>query len=344
MVLTAAVVGGVGAWGVVRAADTRAAEVERVDGLDSVLAPIPGIDDEGIDIDGDGQIDPGTHSAVNYLLVGSDSREGVSGGEEDFGLVGDESEVGGRRSDTIMVLRQERNGGLSLVSLPRDLWVPIAGTGHSQRINTAFNEGPETLMATVTESLGIPIHHYVEVDFQGFKDIIEELGGVELCVGNAARDAASGLHLDAGCQNLDGVMALAYARSRTYQEWDGSEWVTDPRADLGRIQRQQLFIRAAIDGTLNELQSSPFSSGDLVGAVADSVKIDSRLEPFEAAETLRKAAQSGVRTFRIPVNPIQIGDAAVLELDGGAQTVLDYFRGAGAAPEEYETTVDTAAS
>ena len=344
MLLTAAVVGGVGAWGVVRAADTRAAEVERVDGLDSVLAPIPGVDDEGIDIDGDGQIDPGTLPAVNYLLVGSDSREGANGGDEDFGLVGDESEVAGRRSDTIMVLRQERNGGLSLVSLPRDLWVPIAGTGRSQRINTAFNEGPETLMATVTESLGIPIHHYVEVDFQGFKDIIEELGGVELCVGNAARDTASGLHLDAGCQNLDGVMALAYARSRTYQEWDGSDWVTDPRADLGRIQRQQLFIRAAIDGTLNELQSSPFSSGDLVGAVADSVKIDSRLEPFEAAETLRQAAQSGVRTFRIPVNPITIGDAAVLELDSGAQSVLDYFRGAGAAPAEYETTVDTAAT
>jgi LCP family protein required for cell wall assembly len=344
MLLIAAVVAGVGAWGVVRAADSRAADVERVDGLDSVLAPIPGDDDEGVDIDGDGQIDPGTYPAINYLLVGSDSREGVSSDDEDFDIVGDSSVVGGNRSDTIMVLRQERNGGLSLLSLPRDLWVPISGTGRSQRINTAFNDGPETLMATVTESLGIPIHHYVEVDFRGFKDIIDKLGGVELCVGYAARDVKSGLRLDVGCQNLDGVMALAYARSRTYQEWDGSDWVTDPRADLGRIQRQQLFIRAAIDGTLRELQSSPFSSGNLVGAVADSVKIDDRLDPFEAAETLRAAAQEGVRTFRLPVTPTTIGGAAVLELESGAQSVLDYFRGAGPAPTEYETTVDTTAT
>ena len=173
----AAVVGSVGAFGVIRAADERTQDVERIFGLEGVLTAVPDDDDPSIE-----------YPAENYLLVGSDSREGVDPNSEDFGVIGDSGIVGGRRSDTIMVLRQERNGGAALMSLPRDLWVEIAGTGRSQRINTAYNEGPELLAATVTQSLGIPIHHYVEVDFVGFKDIIDRLGGVEVCVGFAARD------------------------------------------------------------------------------------------------------------------------------------------------------------
>jgi LCP family protein required for cell wall assembly len=336
MLVIAAIIAGAGVWGIVRAADERVANVDVVAGLDGVLAPLPGQGD--IDLDGDGVVDPITYPALNYLLVGSDSREGVTGEEADVAVVGDEGEVGGRRSDTIMILRQEENGGLSLTSLPRDLWVEIADTGQSQRINSAYNEGPERLAKTITRELGIPIHHYVEVDFLGFKDIIDQIGGVELCVGNAARDTHSGLKLDVGCQMLDGVQALAYARSRYYEEWDGTNWVVDPRADLGRIERQQLFMRAAVDGVLRKLRSSPFSSGDLVEAVAESVRIDGRLDPYDAAETLRAAVEEGMHTYRIPVAPITVSGNAVLELDGGSGEVLDYFRGLGQAPAEFETT------
>lgn len=357
MLVTAGVVAAAGAWGIVRAADQRAADVERVDGLSGVLAELPGESSDqsdvetitsDVDTDGDGVPDstvnvPTSWPAVNYLLVGSDSREGVSSSDEDFAIVGDTGDVGGRRADAIMILRQEENGGLSLVSIPRDLWVPIAGTNGSQRINSAFNEGAERLAATVSESLGIPVHHYVEVDFIGFKDIIDEVGGVELCVGYAARDVKSGLSLDVGCQNLDGVEALAFARSRAYQEWDGTNWVLDPRADLGRIERQQLFIRAAIDGTILKVRNSPFGSGDLIGAVVESLRIDERLDPFEAADTLRQAAQDddGLRTFRLPVYSTTVGNASVLKLDDGAEAVLDYLRGTAPPPLEYETTADT---
>ena len=336
MLLVAAVVAGAGVWGIVRAADERVADVEVVAGLDEVLAPLPGQGD--VDIDGDGVIDNITYPAVNYLLVGSDSREGVSSDDEDFGIVGGSDQVGGRRSDTIMILRQEANGGLALTSIPRDLWVEIADTGRSQRINSAYNEGPERLAKTISYELGIPIHHYVEVDFIGFKDIIDEIGGVEVCVGNAARDTHSGLALDVGCQTLDGVEALAYARSRYYEEWDGSQWVIDPRADLGRIERQQLFMRAAVNGALERMQSSPFSSGDLVEAVAASVRVDGRLDAYDAAETLRAAVGEGLHTYRIPVSPTTISGNSVVELDGGSQQVLDYFRGVGEAPADYETS------
>lgn len=329
MMAIVGLIGIVGAAGVLRAADERTANVERIEGLESVLAEVPAEDDPTIE-----------YPAENYLLVGSDSRAGVDPNSPDFGVIGTEAEVGTTlRSDTIMVLRQEHNGGAALMNLPRDLWVEIAGTGKSQRINTAFNGGAERLAATVTESLGIPIHHYVEVDFVGFKEIIDDMGGVEVCVDYGARDISSGLQINPGCQVLDGVQALAFARSRHYEQWDGSNWVEDPRADLGRIERQQLFMRAAADGALRKLQSSPFGAGDVIDAVVDSVRIDDRLDPIEAAEALRQAAQSGLRTYRLPVVNDTVGDAAVLRLGDGSELVLAYFRGEGPAPVEYETGV-----
>lgn len=327
MIFIAAAIGVTGTMGVLRAADARTDDVERIDGLESVLADIPDGDDPAIE-----------YPAENYLLVGSDSREGVDGGSTDAGVIGDTADVGGRRSDTIMILRQERNGGAALMSIPRDLWVDIAGSDRSDRINAAFNDGPEQLAATVTQHLGIPIHHYVEVDFVGFKQIVDELGGIELCVGYAARDTHSGLSIQPGCQRLDGVQALAFARSRYYEEWDGEEWVLDPRADLGRIERQQFFIRSAVDGTLRKIQSSPFGSGQVIDAVVSAVRIDDRLDPIEAGEALRNAAEEGLRTFRLPVENDTVGDASVLRLGAGAETVLAYFRGEGPAPVEFETT------
>ncbi len=330
MLVIAALVGVAGAAGVLRAADERTDDVQRIEGLESVLAEVPDEDDPTIE-----------YPAENYLLVGSDTREGADPTAEDFGGIGDTSVVSGRRSDTIMVLRQERNGGAALVSLPRDLWVEISGTGRSQRINTAYNTdtggGAERLAATVTDALGIPIHHYVEVDFVGFKDIIDGIGGVELCVGFAARDTASGLKLDPGCQNLDGVMALAYARSRNYEEWDGTDWVKDPRADLGRIERQQLFMRAAVDGALRKLRSSPFGAGETIEAVVDSVRIDEGLDPIKAGDALRNAAEEGLATYALPVVNDTVGDAAVLRLGDGADRVLAYFRGDAPAPLDFQT-------
>jgi len=328
MIIIVVVIGIGGAAGVLRAANARTADVERIDGLDSILADVPSKDAQ--------------YPAENYLLVGSDSREGIVAGSADEAFVGDSSMVSGKRSDTIMILRQERNGGAALMSLPRDLWVKIAGTGKSQRINTAYNDGPERLAATVSQSLGIPIHHYVEVDFLGFKKIVDRIGGVQVCTYKAARDVHSGLSLQPGCQTLNGDMALAYARSRYYEEWDGTEWKMDPRADLGRIERQQLFIREAVNGLLQHLASSPFSAGDMIQAVTDSVRIDPRLDPIKAAQALRQAAQQGLHTYALPVKNAKVGDAAVLRLADGADSLLAYFRGEGPAPTQFETKTDPA--
>ncbi len=321
MLAIAAAVAGLGATGVIRAANARTGDIARVEGLDGVLA--------------DGQtLDAATtYPAVNYLLVGSDSREGT-GGE----FIGTEAEVGGQRSDTIMILHQERNGGAALMSVPRDLWVPIHGQDRSNRVNAAFNEGPLALVATVSDALEIPIHHYVEVDFVGFQRIVDEIGGVELCLPTPARDTHSGLNHPGGCVRVGGTQALAYARSRFYQQWTGADWETDGRADLGRIERQQTFIRAAVDGALRRLESSPFSAGETIEAVTGSVRIDAQLDPLRAAQVLRSAFQAGIRTFSLPVYNDTVGDAAVLRLSDAAEPLLAYFRGTAPAPAEFDTS------
>jgi LCP family protein required for cell wall assembly len=311
----AILVGGAGSAGVIVSANNRSEDVTRVEGMEEVL-----------------QEQANDSPAENFLLVGSDSREGVDENDPNAGAIGDTNDAFGRRSDTIMVLRRERNGGASLLSLPRDLWVPIAGTGHSNKINSAYNEGPERLAATVTQALGIPVNHYVEVDFVGFMKLVDEIGGVEICTMHAAQDLHSGLRLNPGCQRLDGSQALAYARSRYYEEWIDGEWVDDPSADLGRIRRQQHFIRTAAESLLQRVESDPFALGDLIGAATDAVRIDQRLDPVRAADALREAAQQGLATYTLPVEAVEHGDQAALELTDDAEPILDYFRGVGPAP------------
>ena len=195
--------------------------------------------------------------AENFLLVGSDSRERTSTQPTPTRrAIGDAEDVVSKRSDTIMVLRREKDGGAALLSLPRDLWVPIAGTDHSGKINSAYNDGPRRLAATVTEALGIPINHYVEVDF------------ARLQVARRRHRRRRGVHddrrpghqhrprLDPGC-HARRSMALAYARSRYYEEWIDGDWDEAPGADLGRIERQQLFIRTTVTKLLQQVECNP---------------------------------------------------------------------------------------
>lgn len=318
MFAVAAVVAASGAIGLTAATGDRIAEVERIEGLEVVLAEQP-VDDVGEPI----EVPP----TENYLLVGSDSREGISADDPDFGAIGDTSIVSGRRADVIMVLRRELDGGLHLVSLPRDLWLRIPGTGGSNRINSAYRGGPERIVATVTETLGIPINHYVEVNFVGFRDIVDEIGGVEICFAHPARDPKTGLDQPPGCNTLDGVQALAYARSRSYQEFREGQWRTDGRADLGRIERQQLFMRAAADGVLRRLTDQPFASGELIQAVTASVRVDAALEPFAAAEGLRRSFGNGFTTYSLPVYGDNVDGNSVLRLGDGTEAIFEFFRG-----------------
>jgi LCP family protein required for cell wall assembly len=271
--------------------------------------------------------------AENYLLVGSDSRAGISPDDPNAGAIGSTEEVVNSRSDTIMVLRRERNGGAALLSLPRDLWVPIAGTDKSSKINSAYNGGSQRLVATVTQALGIPINHYVEIDFAGFQKLVDEIGGVQVCTLVPAQDTHSGLRLDPGCTTVDGSQALAYARSRHYEEWRDGDWHEDGTADIGRIKRQQLFIRSAVTKLLQEMENDPFKIGQLIGVATSAVTVDEGLDPVKAAAALRQAAEAGLSTYSLPIVAAEHQGQSALDLDeAAAQPILDYFRGVGSVP------------
>ncbi|HYO19559.1 MAG TPA: LCP family protein, partial [Dermatophilaceae bacterium] len=184
----------------------------------------------------------------NYLVIGSDSRDGIEKGSAGSGAMLGKDAPPGRRSDSIAIMRidpsKER---VDMLSIPRDLWVPIAGTGDEQRINTAYGTSTQTLVDTIQQDLGIPIHHFVEVDFAGFQDLIDTIGGVPMYFDHPVRDTNSGLRVKAkGCVVLDGYQGLAFARSRHLEWSNGSRWVSDPTGDLGRMTRQQLLARAAM--------------------------------------------------------------------------------------------------
>jgi polyisoprenyl-teichoic acid--peptidoglycan teichoic acid transferase len=158
---------------------------------------------------------PADGAPMHVLVVGSDSRAAVTNEPDEFGTP---QMVTGQRSDTIMVVRVDPDEDRAAVlSVPRDLWVPIA-SGGVNRINTAFEKGPDVLVRTVSDALGIPIHHYVEIDFAGFRDIVSAVGGVGVFFPTPARDLVTGLQVDrGGCVELDGGRALAYVRSRNYE-------------------------------------------------------------------------------------------------------------------------------
>jgi LCP family protein required for cell wall assembly len=315
------VVGVGGGAGVYFAGEREESGIERVDELTDVLVTNDG-------------------PAENYLIVGSDNRDAVDEDAADAGLFLNGPTGEGGRSDTIMILRRDPEHGASLLSIPRDLWVPIAGTGDDGKINWAYIGGPRRLAETITQALGIPIHHYVEVDFAGFQQLVDEIGGVEICVENAAQDTNSGLTLQPGCQTLDGGMALAYARSRNYQEWRDGEWHAESGApDLNRIARQQLFLRTAAAAVLDEINSNPFRLGDLIDTAGGVVRLDANVDVLDAGEAMFAAAEEGLHTYVPPVEELTVDDQSALQLADGADQVLDYFRGAGPLPTTTESSV-----
>ncbi|TXH44343.1 MAG: LytR family transcriptional regulator [Actinobacteria bacterium] len=170
-------------------------------------------------------------SGMNVLIVGSDSRADLSEEQQNELSTGS---VEGNRTDTIMLLHVPLLGEPTLVSIPRDSWVPIPGYG-SDKINSAFAlGGPQLLVRTVEDVTGLQITDYIEVGFAGVAATTDAMGGVVLCPRQDFNDENSGLNVKAGCQTMDGPTALAYVRMR----------YADPRGDLGRVERQQEYVAA----------------------------------------------------------------------------------------------------
>lgn len=269
----------------------------------------------------------------NFLLVGSDSREGIDPTESDFNVIGSTGEVGGQRSDTIMVLRHDKKmSTLSITSFPRDLWVRIGYGEKSNRINAAYNLGAAMLVRTVTSNFGIPIHHYIEVNFQGFKDLVNAVGGVTLCAPHHARDTRIGLWVRKGCHRLSGIGALRYARSRHYQERIKGKWVSEGSGDIGRSARQREFITLMLKQAAKYAAANPFRAGDVIESVTSTLTVDTNLDMPTFLKSMRPAAEGNIANYGLEVYQDTEADMAVVKLGGNSKATLDFFAGIAPAP------------
>jgi LCP family protein required for cell wall assembly len=258
---------------------------------------------------------------LTFLVVGSDSREGI----EDLTFFGP---AGGKRGDVIMLVRLDAaSGEARILSVPRDLWVEIPGHGEG-KINAAFAfGGPSLMVQTIRENLGIEVNHYVEVDFVGFIDLVNELGGIEMTFANPARDKQSGLNVDEGTQILDGEQALAFARSRSYEEYQGERWVSVNASDLGRAERQQQVVASI----LSHLKSpgSIAEAGEIAGSMAENMTVDANLAGSSIASLawdFRGVITGGIESQTLPVYGESMGGAAVVMADEpGASAAIDGF-------------------
>ncbi len=267
----------------------------------------------------------------NFLLIGSDSRAFVNDPQEaqHFGSAQQQT---GQRSDTIMVAHiDDKSGTALLVSFPRDLWVAIPGIGNA-KINAAFNAGPQRVIETIENDFDIPISHYLQVDFAGFRSMVNALGTIPIYFPAPARDTKSGLLVNqAGCQHLNGDQALAYVRSRYYESLVNGQWKSDPTSDLGRIRRQQYFLRTLAQQTLHAATRAPWNASALLDSMLPNLQRDPKLG-FSSLRALAYAFHrpGGVETQTLPVNRQFISGQDALVLDSAkAAPLLARLRGIG---------------
>jgi LCP family protein required for cell wall assembly len=272
-------------------------------------------------------------SPRNYLIVGSDSRENIDPNDPQAGSFFEDGGVSGKRSDTIMVLRIDpEQESASLLSLPRDLWVTIADTGRGAKINSAYGRGRQVLIDTIRDAFEIEIHHYVEVDFIGFRDMVAAVDGIPLWFEHPVRDRNTGLDVgQAGCVTLDPQMALNFVRSR-YLEYldDDGDWRRDPTADLGRITRQQIFIRRAIRTAARKGITNPVTLNHLVNVGVDSVGLDPRLGARDLVSLGRRFADFDEESLEAHALPVENGGgpgAVRISDERAAERIFNLFRG-----------------
>ena len=238
---------------------------------------------------------------VNFLIIGEDSADGID--PDDPVTIGREIDPRGRyNADSIAILRVDPVGGQAwALSIPRDLQVEMPGRGERKINSASVVEGPELLVRVIEDTFDIGINHYVQLDFLAFRDVVEELGGVPMWFHHPSRDLETGFNaLGAGCTNLDGTNALAFVRSRRYEEFIGDGWVKDPTADFGRIERQQQFVVAALDRAIARGARNPTTLAALIDSAAASVTLDQGLtaaELIELAEAFTNFDSESLQTF-----------------------------------------------
>lgn len=252
-----------------------------------------------------------------YLVVGSDSRDNLTAEERKRLGTG---KVAGRRTDTIMLLHVPSGGGPTvLVSVPRDSFVPIPGRGRN-KINAAYAfGGPSLLVQTIEQASGLRIDDYVETGLSGFAEIVDAVGGVQLCPDRAMKDKDAHLDIPAGCQDMDGSTALGYARARK----------SDPRGDLGRVDRQREVLAAIAGKTLAPgTIAQPWRALPAAKSGGGALTIDENTSPLGVVRfvlAMRAVAGGDGVSLTVPVANANLSTSAGSAVGWDRQKALQLF-------------------
>ncbi len=268
---------------------------------------------------------PSEGSGTTWLLVGSDSREGLTPEQQAELTTGDD--MGNGRTDTIMVVHIPglfSKAPTTMVSIPRDSYVDIPGYG-SDKINAAFAEGgPPLLAQTVEDATGLRLDHYAELGFGGFAAVVDALGGVNVCPAVPIDDELAGINLPAGCQTLDGRNALGYVRTRA-----------TPRADLDRMIHQREFMSALLSRAGSPaVWLNPWRWYAVPHAAAAALTVDDGVHAWDLAR-LGLALQGSKTTLTVPIGEFtgnSSGSVVVWDSDVAAQ-LFDALRTDAAIPQ-----------
>jgi LCP family protein required for cell wall assembly len=277
--------------------------------------------------------------ATNFLIVGADSNACVAPESPYAGSFSNDPSSG-ERSDTIMVVRLDTvTNHASVLSFPRDLWVKIPGGG-SGRINAAYRRNdPQLLIDTLKSEFGVPVDHFIQLDFCAFQKFVDAVGGVAVPISHPVRDTSIGLDItEPGCISFSGDEALAYVRSRhlEYMDETGS-WHEDPSSDLGRIARQQDFVRRVLARASGSGILTPRAVTALYAAYRDDLVVDTGLtiaKMLEFVGALSTVNPADIRGYQIEATGRTIAGAAVLIWDKNSPSmnaILDIFRGVAQA-------------
>ncbi|MCY4193506.1 MAG: LCP family protein [bacterium] len=283
----------------------------------------------------------GGSEAMNFLLVGIDNAAGI---DPDSPIHRDR-DANTLLTDSVILVRIDPDGDrVAMLSIPRDLWVPIAGRGWSERVNAARGiGGAATLIETVSEYLGVPVHHYAEINFAGFLRIVEAVDGVPVEIAQPIRDDSLGLRINhPGIVTLDPDTALAYVRTRRPLTVAAggdpaveADWVRlGVWNDLERNQRQQEFMVAMLKRAVERGIRNPFTLRRVAGELLDddnpSITLDDRItvgQLVDLGNDFRSFQVDQIERYRLPVADAVIdGKQVLLLLDQEAQPVLDFFR------------------
>jgi len=252
---------------------------------------------------------PAAAKGTTWLLVGSDSRQGLTPDQQAELATG--GDIGNGRTDTILLVHIPGFGSstpTTMVSIPRDSYVSIPDDGQD-KINAAFALGGAPLLAqTVEQATGLHLDHYAEVGFGGFAELVDAVGGVTMCPTEPMSDPLAGIDLPAGCQELDGRTALGYVRTRA-----------TPRADLDRMTNQRQFMSALLHRAASPaVLANPLRWVPMAHAAAGALTVDQDAHSWDLAR-LAWSLHGDVVTTTVPIGDLSSGSVVIWNEDAAKQ-------------------------